>query len=198
VVVLPVGITWYLVVATYSWLTTVFATLHRRLALRDPADGIWPFLPFLGLALLALVTYVVGLAMRTFIGRRLLLWSEWAIATVPLLRGLYSATKQIAGTLWGEHAADFSRVALVQYPESGGHVLGFVASHVGRRVLPDQDLTTVLLPTTPLPHTGWVAFVPTAQVKLLDISAEEAIKLVVSGGLVLPKDKDQESPGPRP
>ncbi|MBI3961705.1 MAG: DUF502 domain-containing protein [Deinococcus sp.] len=195
-VVLPVGITLYLVAATHGWLTTVFATLHRRLVLKDPADSIWPLLPFVGLSFLVLLTYLVGLAVRTFIGRRLLLWSEWAIATVPLLRDLYSATKQIAGTLLGEHAADFSRVALVQYPETGGYVLGFVASHVGRQVLPDQDLTALLLPTTPLPHTGWVAFVPTTNVHRLDISAEDAVKILVSGGLVLPKEQKSQDSGP--
>jgi len=149
-------------------------------------------IPVLSLALTLTVIYLLGLIGGNLAGRRLLLLIESWILRIPLVKGIYGSARQLldAFNITGKRA--FSKVVLLEYPRAGLWTLGFVtteAEHVVERAGDGPvSAVPVFLPTTPNPTSGWMLLVPTTQLRVLDISIEDAVKMIVSGGIVSPAD----------
>ena len=112
---------------------------------------------------------------------------------MPIVRSVYNGLKQIAETVLSQSEAKFDRACIVEYPRPGLKAIAFVSStakgEVARQGDPDDPLISVFLPTTPNPTSGFLLFVPRSQLTYLDMSIEDAAKLVISAGLVYPTPK---------
>jgi uncharacterized membrane protein len=156
----------------------------------------WPaslLVPITALVLTVLFVYALGVVAGNFLGRRFLGAVEAGILRVPVVKGIYGAARQLLDALSVSSKRPFSRVVLVEFPRPGCWTVGFVTGQAehsfasgagGQR----EPCVPVFVPTTPNPTSGWLLFVPKREVHDVDLTTEQALKLVVSGGLVSPAD----------
>jgi uncharacterized membrane protein len=145
--------------------------------------------PGLGLVFSFLVILGVGAFSRNLIGRHVLRWGESLIARIPMASWIYNAVKQIMETLTTVKKGQFSRVVMIEYPRQGIYSLAFVT---GEAVGEIQEKTrgivlNVFVPTTPNPTSGFYLMVPAKDATPLDMTIEEAFRLIMSGGLLSSK-----------
>jgi len=148
-----------------------------------------PFsVPGLGLIFSVVVLTFVGFLAAGLVGRVMMSWGEAAMARVPVVRSVYGATKQIFETVLAERSTAFRQVCLIEYPCRGTWAVGFVTGITAGEVqgVTDDRVVNVFVPATPNPTTGFLLFVPERDVHVLDMTVEEGIKLVISGGIVDP------------
>ncbi len=145
--------------------------------------------PIIGFLLTVLAIYLCGLLAGNIVGRRLVLMVERFVLRIPVVKGIYGAARQLLDAFSFSDKKTFTKVVLVEYPRRGLWTVGFVTTEnehtLGGKGGPSVP---VFLPTTPNPTSGWLLFVPLDDLTVLDIPMEEAIKLVVSGGIVSPQD----------
>jgi len=143
----------------------------------------------IGLVLTVLLIYVIGLVAANLLGQRILSWFEGGVLKIPFIKSIYGGARQLLDAFGSGGTGTFTRVVLVQYPRAGVYTVGFVTSEV-RVVVPGEggpvSALTVFLPTTPNPTSGWLAIIPEADIINFDLSIEEGLKLIVSGGIVAP------------
>ncbi len=154
--------------------------------------------PGVGLVVLALFLIVVGSLTKNFFGREFVRLGERTVDRMPVIRSVYNALKQIAETIFTQSSSSFDRACLVEYPRRGIWAVAFVSTdtkgEVPKKATKGQSMTSVFLPTTPNPTSGFLLFVPTEDVIMLDMSVEEAAKLVISAGLVVPPERIAAGP----
>ncbi len=170
-------------VAVTVWLVVIIFNIADRLL------GRWlPFqIPGLGLLATLLVILVVGVLSVHFFGRVLFRTLEVWLSRLPLVKKIYPAVKQLAQFLFNEDSRQeaFRRVVLVQYPRPGAYSIAFVTNESKTIATgTPQKLLTLLIPNPPSPFTGPIIFVPEPDVIPLNMSVEDAVKLIVSGGVV--------------
>ena len=151
-----------------------------------------PFsIPGLGLIIVFIFTTFVGLLATGLFGRTLIRIWENILNRMPIVRSVYSAIKQILETVMATQSDAFRQAVLVQYPRKDIWAIGFVTGstkgEVGKRV--DKKMVNVFMPTTPNPTSGFLLFFPEEDLIFLNMTVEDALKLVVSGGMVVPKEK---------
>lgn len=145
--------------------------------------------PLIGIVLTMLLVYAIGLLAANLVGQRVLGWVEGGILKIPLVKGIYGGARQLLDALSPGGKGGFSRVVLVEYPRRDVWTLGFVTNEALAHVPGPQGATEavmVFFPTTPNPTSGWLAIVPTADILEVDLTIEEGVKLIVSGGIVTP------------
>jgi len=144
-------------------------------------------IPGLGLLVTLVIIMLVGVISIHFFGRVLFQALEALLSRLPFVRKIYPAVKQLTNFLFSEEsrAVAFRRVVLVPYPRPGAYSLAFVTNETTTMAVgKETTLLTLLLPNPPSPFTGPIIFVPKQDVIVLDISVEDAVKLIVSGGVV--------------
>lgn len=147
--------------------------------------------PGAGLVIGAAMITLIGAIAAGFLGRWIIRLGEAILNRMPVVRSIYGATKQILETVISTQSDAFREVVLVEYPRRGLWVIGFVTGATKAevaRLLPGANVN-VFIPTTPNPTSGFLLFCPIKDIKYLDMSVEEAVKLVVSGGIVSPPDR---------
>nr|WP_321457075.1 DUF502 domain-containing protein [uncultured Cohaesibacter sp.] len=196
VIAAPIGITIYITWAFIGW---VDSTVKPYIPHIYNPDNYLPFsVPGVGLVFSFLILTILGFITANFVGRSMLTFGEVLVGRMPLVRNLYNALKQIFETALSQKGKTFRKAAVVEYPRKGLWALAFVATETKGEVAhrieekekPGADHTgyiSVFLPTTPNPTSGFLLFVPRNDVILLDMSVEDAAKLVVSAGLVTPE-----------
>jgi len=182
-----------LLVVTPIWgtilvLKTLFTTLDGILG--DVLAEMVPsyYVPGLGIVALVLLIFVVGLFAANFIGRQIVkIWEDW-LNRLPLVRGIYSTVKSMMDILSFSDRASYRRVVLIQFPKNGHYCFAFVTGVTKGEatVLGKDPLIHVYVPTSPNPTSGYFLLVPEQEVMSVDISIDEAMKLIVSGGLYTP------------
>ncbi len=147
--------------------------------------------PGLGLVLGAVALTLIGAATDGYAGRILLRISERILARMPIIRGVYGAMKQIFETVLAKQSNTFREAVLVEWPRPGMWTIAFITARTEGEVrdLTGPDPVSVYVPTTPNPTSGYLMFVPRSEVIVLSMSVEEAIKMVISGGIVTPPDR---------
>ncbi len=194
-----------LLVITPIWgtvliLKTLFVTVDSILG--EAVSGIVPpqyNVPGLGIAALVLLIFTTGLLAANFIGGQIVKWWEEWLNRVPVVRGIYSTLKSMTDILSFKEKDRFHRVVLIQFPKNGHYCFAFVTG-VTRGEIQDispDPLLNVYVPTSPNPTSGYFLLVPEKEVMPVDISVEEAMKLIVSGGLYSPTPT-QETLSARP
>lgn len=148
-------------------------------------------LPGLGLVVLFIVITLVGALTAGFVGRLVLKSGEGLLNRMPVIRSIYGASKQILETVLQQQSKAFRQAVLVEYPRRGIWAVAFITGTTEGEVqnLIADQLINIFLPTTPNPTSGFLLFVPREDLILLDMSVEEAIKMVISGGIVTPPDR---------
>ena len=157
-------------------------------------DGTYLDFPGIGLVILAIIFYLIGLVAMIAIGRGLLGFVSRVMNVIPVVRTLYGVTQQAMASVGSR--ANFSRVVFIEWPRDGMVAMGFVT---GRARAPsrEEDLVSIYIPTVPNPTSGNMAFVLEDDVVETDMSVEDAMKLIFSGGIVLP-DSISMARMPRP
>ncbi|NNJ68620.1 MAG: DUF502 domain-containing protein, partial [Boseongicola sp.] len=152
-----------------------------------------------GVFVFLIFTVLVGWVAKGLIGRSLLNWAEGLVQGLPVVRSIYNGLKQIAETVFAQSETSFDTACLVEYPRKGIWAIAFISTsakgEIDGKIEGEDGKTAVFLPTTPNPTSGFLLFVPTKDVIALDMSVEDAAKLVISAGLVYPSDKS-EAPTP--
>lgn len=155
-------------------------------------DTYLPFaVPGFGLLVALFVITLVGFLTANLVGRSIVAFGERLVHRTPLVRTIYKALKQIFETVLQERSNSFKKAGLIEYPSPGLWSLVFIAGDVKGEVAArfeamGQDMVTVFLPPTPVPTAGFLLFVPRDKIIPLDMSTEDAAKLLISGGLVSP------------
>lgn len=187
----PIGITCYL-----AWLFLVFVDNKVKPLLPakyNPETYITFSIPGLGLIILLVGLTLIGMTTAGFIGRTLVKIGEGIVNRMPILRGVYSASKQVIETVVGQNATSFREVVLVEFPRRDCWTIAFITGVAKGEIgdLADEEVVNVFVPTTPNPTSGYLIFVPRAEIIPLHMSVEDGIKFVVSMGIVAP-------PSPQP
>ncbi len=156
--------------------------------------------PGVGLLIGAVLITLIGAIAAGFMGRYIIRLGEAILNRMPVVRSIYGATKQILETVISTQSDAFREVVLVEYPRRQLWVIGFVTGNtkgeVAGRVA--SSMVNVFVPTTPNPTSGFLLFCPREDVIFLTMTVEEAVKLVVSGGIVTPPDRSQSSAPTKP
>ena len=185
----PLGVT-----ALLAWWIITF--IDERVTPLIPAqynpESYLPFsLPGLGLVVLIIFLTLVGALTAGFLGRWVIHTGERVLNRMPVIRSIYSAVKQIFETVLAQQSNAFREAVLVEYPRRGIWAIGFITGTTKGEVqnLTEETTVNIFLPTTPNPTSGFLLFIPLKDVIPLDMSVEEAVKMVISGGIVTPPDR---------
>ncbi len=171
--------------------------LMERLILNLLPDALHPstllgrYIPGFGVLATVLLVLLVGMLTANFLGRALVDWSERLMGKIPLVKGIYGLFRQVTDTLFSKDKGGFRKVVLIEYPRRGLWSIGFITgiSEGELQQVTPHRLINVFLPTAPLPTSGFYVLVPKEDVLELQMSIDEAFKLVVSGGMVNPPDR---------
>ncbi|MEF3192921.1 MAG: DUF502 domain-containing protein [Halothiobacillaceae bacterium] len=189
----PLVITWWVVISLVD-------LMDRTLILLPPPyrpEAVLGFhIPGLGVILALAVLLVTGLIAANFLGRRLVgLW-EAMLGRIPLVRSVYSAVKQLMHTFLSADSKSFRKVLLIEFPSKGLWTLAFLAGEPVGEVLEKtgKDMLTVYVPTAPNPTSGYVIFMASDEVVELDMSVEDAMRMIISLGMVTPGKRSHGRP----
>ena len=185
---IPITVTIYILKIFIGIMDSVL----NYLPLKFHPDTYLPFhVPGLGLIATAVVIFIVGVVTQSLLGRKLVPFGEWTISKIPVVRNIYLGIKQLVEAVFVQNSKGFKRVVLVEAPRKDMWLVGFLTGVTEGEV---QDKTkkrvvNVFVPTTPNPTTGLYLLIPEKDVITLDMSVEDAFKLIMSAGIVTPPDK---------
>lgn len=208
IIIAPIGLTLWLIWTVVGWID----------------GWVWPFVPYayqpeelinrwfrgpdmdriavnvrgIGVVIFLLFTVIVGWMGKGIMGRSFLRWGESLVQRMPIVRSIYSGVKQIAETVFSQRDTSFDRACLVEYPRKGIWAIAFISTDAKGEIesgipVPGGKIS-VFLPTTPNPTSGFLLFVPKDDIIELEMSVEDAAKLVISAGLVYPNGQDPSVP----
>jgi uncharacterized membrane protein len=202
VVVLPIGLTIYLIWTVIGWIDGWILPLipgpwKPEVLVRQyfgpdatiPVRGV-------GVVVFLVFTVFVGWIAKGLLGRSLLSWAEGLVDRMPVVRSIYNGIKQIAETVFAQTETNFERACLVEYPKEDIWAIGFVSTRAKGELQAKlnkkgyENVVSVFLPTTPNPTSGFLLYVSEADITYLDMKIEDAAKLIISAGLVYPNGKD--------
>jgi uncharacterized membrane protein len=148
-------------------------------------------IPGMGAILTLLIIFVTGVIATNFFGKRMILVWEALLARVPVVKSIYASVKQVSDTLFSDSGNAFRQAVLVQFPRPGTWTIAFVTGKPGGDVANhlSGDYLSVYVPTTPNPTGGYFLMLPRADVVELDMSVDEALKYIISMGVVAPPTK---------
>ena len=184
-VILPIFITVYVILFLIRGMDAIL----KFIPVKYLPDTYLPFhIPGLGLIFVVILVFAVGLLARNIVGRKIVHLGENIVERIPLVRILYAGVKQLLETIFLQKTDAFKRVALVEYPRRGTYVIGFITGESKGEVQDktDKNMINVFIPTTPNPTSGFYMLVPDDELVVLDMSVEDAFKLIISGGIVSP------------
>lgn len=188
VVIGPLAITFYLVRSFIEWADS---TVKPLIPPSWNPDTYLPIaVPGFGLLVGLVVLMALGALTASLIGRSLIAWGENLLDRTPLVRPVYKTLKQVFETVVANRDSAFKQVGLIEWPRPGLWALVFVSQtargEVAEKLGRTEEMLTVFIPTTPNPTGGYIMFVPRRDVTVLDMSVEDAAKLILSAGLVVP------------
>ena len=183
-ITLPVFITVYFLFIILRFIDGIFGKLiniylTKHLGFAVPGIGI-----IIGLVIVSLVGFVAA----NFFGKRIIRALEGWFLKFPFIRQVYPAAKQVIDSFISKDSPAFKKVVLIEYPSKGIWSVGFLTNDSFKEAQEKtgRDLVHVLVATTPSPLTGFLVLIPREDIRILDISIEEGVKLVISGGIVKP------------
>ncbi|MEP6341934.1 MAG: DUF502 domain-containing protein [Maricaulaceae bacterium] len=184
IVVLPVAAT----ITFISWIVTgVDGFVLRYLPTSwNPENFIGVAVPGIGLLIGLMGLWVLGTLASNFIGRSVIGFGERIVSRVPLVSNIYGALKQIVNVVAAQKDTAFQEVCLIEYPRPGLWAVGFITADLkgAPREHLDDGHVCVFVPTTPNPTSGFLLFSQKNDLKVLDMTPEEGVKLIISGGMV--------------
>ena len=188
VVIAPVSLTIWLIWSIMGWVDGfVLPLVPDRF---NPEQYIGINLRGIGVIFFLVFTITVGWVAKGLIGRSLIAWGEQLVDRMPVVRSIYNGLKQITETVFAQSETSFDKACLVEYPRKGIWAIAFISTdtrgEVAEKAATMGGMVSVFVPTTPNPTSGFLLFFPKEDVIELDMTIEEAAKLVISAGLVYP------------
>ena len=190
VVLIPIVLTVYLVWSVITFIDKVIIPIIPPKY--NPLDLFEIYIPGLGVFLFLIVTTLIGSLASGFIGRQAINLGEKILSRTPIINTVYNSIKQIIQAIFKPDGTNFKQPCLVEYPRKGIWAVAFISTETYGEIKQKIDqgsLVTVFLPTTPNPTSGFMLFVPKDDIIILDMSVEDAAKLIISAGLVMPEKK---------
>ena len=191
VVIAPVGLTIWLMWTLIGWVDGFVLPLIP--AQYQPEQYIGINLRGVGAIIFLIFTVLVGWVAKGLIGRSLILFAESLVNRMPVVRSIYSGVKQIAETVFAQSERSFEKACLVEYPRKGIWAIGFISTEargeINDKARAQGEMLRVFVPTTPNPTSGFLLYFPREDVIELDMTIEDAAKLVISAGLVYPAER---------
>ena len=189
---MPIFVTVIVISAILEWLNKIEHLLPEAY---QPHLILGYSIPGFGVILALLLFLLTGVLVTNWLGQKLVLWGEALLHKIPLVRMIYQTTKQIIQALFMSEGKSFRQVVMIEYPRQGCWTLAFLTGQVQPK--PDATvLNTVFVPTTPNPTSGFFLMIAEQDMQRLDISVEEALKMILSLGAIqqpLLKQKNKES-----
>lgn len=206
----PVGITWWICVGVFNWVDGL-AREPVKAFLKQLYPQIFPETleyPLYGVGILGVLLFLVftGAVARNVLGRQGILLMQRILLRLPFVGWVYNAVQQISNAVLARDKGLLQRAVLVQFPRQGIWSIAFVTAPARidafERITGSDTLLFLFIPTTPNPTSGWLIAMPESDTYPLDITVDQAIKLVISGGVVLPppgadvlpRDREQRPP----
>jgi uncharacterized membrane protein len=206
VVIAPVGLTIWLIWSVVGWIDSWVLPLVPKHYQPDnfvqDLLGLDPSVQIdirgIGVVIFLFFTAIVGWMAKGLIGRSMIRFAESLVERTPVVRTIYSGIKQISETVFAQSERSFEKACLIEYPRRGIYAIGFISTNtkgeIAKRGNDGRPMLSVFLPTTPNPTSGFLLFVPEEDVTELEMTVEDAAKLVISAGLVYPNGKDPSKP----
>jgi len=190
VVILPVFITAYVI----WFLIRAMDVVLKYVPAKYLPDTYSPVhIPGIGLILVIIIILAVGILFRNLAGRKVVHFWENMVDRIPIVRILYSGVKQLLESFFVQKNDAFKRVALFEYPRRGIYVLGFITGESKGEVQSktDKNMMNVFVPTTPNPTSGFYILIPEDELIILNMTVEDAFKLIISGGIFTPPENNR-------
>jgi len=193
-VLLPLYLTGLILVNLFLFIDGILNRLVTRAVVAALSLPINDDKVFYGLGMLTLFVVIIaaGSAARNFLGKRLLAAINAQLDQIPVLKSIYKTLRQIVEALLSTNREAFQKAVLIEYPRKGLYSLAFQTQPSGGPLQEQvgEDSITVFLPSTPNPTTGFVLIVPKSQVFEVNLSVEDAMKLIISGGVIAGEKKE--------
>ena len=198
VVIAPVGLTVWLVWTVIGWIDGFVLPFvpsqyqPEEILKAILGEDVRVNIRGLGVVFFLVFTTFIGWIAKGLLGRTFIRSAENLVNRMPVVRSVYSGVKQIAETVFAQADRSFEKACLIEYPRRGIWAIGFISTtakgEVSKRSGSGQKMQSIFIPTTPNPTSGFLLFFPAEDVIELDMSVEDAAKLVISAGLVYPED----------
>jgi len=182
--VLPIFATGYVIFLLFNFTDSILGRfINTRLK-----ENLGFYIPGLGLILLLASILFTGVLVKYLLGRRLLIWLEGYLLRIPLISQIYTSLKKIVDFLFSQQKYAFKKVVLVEYPRKGVFSIGFMTNEglAQAKEATGLDLVNVFIPSTPGPFSGYFLLIRRSEVIFLNLTVEEALKIVVSAGVLNP------------
>jgi|GEM_PF-409020 uncharacterized membrane protein len=179
-ILVPVAITYVLIVWVFNNIDGLLQPVIMRAIDRE--------IPGLGLIALILIVYLLGLVWTKRIGRRMIRTLQHYLVSIPVIGAVYGPARKLIESFSGDGAAGFKRVVVVEYPKQDTWMIGFLTGITN--VVPGTMMGVLYLPTAPTPNSGWVAMIPIQQIYDTTMTVQEAMSMVLSGGISSPLQID--------
>ncbi|MDJ0840905.1 MAG: DUF502 domain-containing protein [Acidobacteriota bacterium] len=187
---IPIGITWWVLTVLVDKVQGYARPLVEMVVNRFAVDMVAPdwLMTVVSLALVTIFVILIGWLANFYLGTKVLSLVDNIMLRLPVVRFIYGGTKQIIDAFSVQAAGSFKRVVLLEYPRRNCWVLGFVTNEQvdHSRKLYNRDLIAVFVPSTPNPTTGFLLYLDPFDLYLVDLKVDEAVKLIVSAGMVVP------------
>ena len=192
---LPSAVTLWILKAIFDGLVTISRTpaawASQRFGINMP--------PYWQLALLSalgtlFLLFLVGALVGNFVGMQVLSWLDELVMHIPVVKGIYGATKQLMNAIQSGQGGSFKDVVLVEWPQPGSYTLGFVARRDCAWTRLPGAMVAVYIPTSPNPTSGYVIILEESKVQPMEVSPEEALTWAISGGVVAPNGRPANHP----
>ena len=183
-------VVWLPVLVTIGVLHFIVDLLDQTLSLLpnhyQPQYLLGMHIPGLGVVISISLLLITGIIATNFVGQRLVSWGESLLARIPLVRSIYNAVKQIVNTVLSSNDDSFRKVLLVEYPRKGLWTIAFQTSAVNNAIKTqnDEEMVSIFVPTTPNPTSGFLMMMAKNEIMELDMSIEEALKFIISLGVM--------------
>ena len=170
----PLAVTYFVVAFAFNSLDGILQPLFRSIFGRN--------IPGASFITLFILVFLVGALSSNSIVKKVIQIFESVVQKLPLVNGIYSTSKQVSTAFTGgdKDQGGFNMVCAIEYPKEKVWTIGFLTNTIN---FDGEDHGFVYMPSTPVPNTGWLVAVPKEKIKILDLSADEAMKIIVAGGL---------------
>lgn len=194
IIVGPVSITvyivWWFIALIDGWVKPLVPAMYLP-------ESYLPFtIPGAGLIFAIIGLILIGAFTANLFGRTLVTYGEDVLHRMPIVRNVYRALKQIFETVLSKRGGTFEAVGLMEFPREGIYSLAFIAAEtvgeIKEKTGQTGSMVSVFIPLTPNPTSGYLVFVPSDQIQILDMTVEEGAKLLISAGLITPAERQEQ------
>ena len=184
--IIPIGLTYWIIKTLFIFFSKPGKTIISYIFKVNDITNQWiMYLQYLlGFILTIIFLYVLGLIISNVLGKKLYKFFEYLLEQIPVVNRIYKSIKQITATLSMPNSKAFQKVVLIEYPRTG---LWTICMVTGESMQGDDLYYNIFVPTTPNPTSGYLLFIKATDTKELDLTVEEGLKIIISGGMVAPE-----------